>query len=184
MMDCEANKRPGNVLSIYLGEELKVSWLRFCIANNTTSSAAMRDVVRKLTSRSLAPRVFETVHEHPDPGRQRIELRLTSSEFESVTQLAQNCGNSPNTWIVNLVRANLTRKPQLGFHELHALGKSNSNLLAIGRNLNQIARWMNANKGSAPLELAYIERLYKHIVAHTEEVTALMRANVDRWTLK
>jgi hypothetical protein len=43
---------------------------------------------------------------------------------------------------------------------------------------------MNANRGSAPPELEYIERLYRHIVRHTDEVAKIMRANLDRWTLK
>jgi hypothetical protein len=174
----------GNVLSIYLGSDLKAKWLAFCAANGTTSSEAMRGVVRKLTGRAHEPILFKAVHEAPDRYKKRLELRLTESEFECVRRLATDAGNSPNTWVINLVRANLTRTPQLNFNELQTLGKSNSNLLAIGRNLNQIARWMNANMGSAPPELAYIERLYKHVVAHTEEVTTIMRSNLDRWTLK
>jgi predicted DNA binding CopG/RHH family protein len=173
-----------NVLSIYLGADLKAKWLAFCSTNCTTSSKAMQDVVRKLTGRAPELVLFKAVHEAPDKCKKRLELRLTESELECVRQLAARAGNSPNTWVINLVRANLTRTPQLNFNELQTLGKSNSNLLAIGRNLNQIARWMNANMGSAPPELAYIDRLYKHVVTHTEEVTKIMRSNLDRWTLK
>jgi predicted HicB family RNase H-like nuclease len=178
------NKEPGKILSVYLGGELKEQWLSFCAANGTTSSEAMRSVVRKLTLRVTEPHVFEARHEQPDIRKKRMELRLTESEFACIRNLAEVSGSSPNTWAINLIRANLTRSPQLGFHELQTLGKSNSNLLAIGRNLNQIARWMNANKGSAPPDLEYIERLYKHIVKHTDQVTTIMRANLDRWTLK
>jgi len=172
------------VLSIYLGQELKAQWLKFCAVNQTSSSEAMRNVVRKLTSKPVDAPSFQAVHEQPDTERRRVEIRLTASEYSSVEKLANLAGNSPNSWLVNLVRARLTRMPQLGFHELQALGKSNSNLLAIGRNLNQIARWMNGNQGSAPLELEQIDGLYRHIVAHTESVTTVMRANLDRWTLK
>lgn len=175
----------GDVLSVYLGAEMKGQWLTFCAANNTTSSEAMRNVVRKLTTRvAHEPRTFQIGHEKPDLGRRRVELRLTATEFSGIEEFARQIGNSPNAWIVNLIRANLTRMPQLGLHELQALGKSNSQLLAIGRNLNQIARWMNANRGSAPPELERIEQLYRFIVTHTEEVTAIMRSNIDRWTLK
>lgn len=178
------SREMGRVLSIYLGDDLKKKWLRFCAENGTTSSAAMRGVVRKLTNRVPEPRVFEALHELPDTRKKRVELRLTESEFACVRNLAEASGSSPNAWAINLIRANLTRTPQLGFHELQMLGKSNCSLLAIGRNLNQIARWMNANKGSAPPDLAYIERLYQHVVGHTDEVTTIMRANLDRWTLK
>lgn len=145
----------------------------------------MRNVVRKLTnSTANVPRTFQVDHENPDLERRRVELRLTATEFSSIEELAGQVGTSPNAWIVNLIRANLTRMPQLGLHELQALGMSNSQLLAIGRNLNQIARWMNANRGSAPPELERIEQLYRFIVMHTEEVAAIMRSNIDRWTLK
>ncbi|MES2349207.1 MAG: plasmid mobilization relaxosome protein MobC [Pseudomonadota bacterium] len=180
-----AHRAIGNVLSVYLGAEMKGQWLAFCAANNTTSSEAMRNVIRKLANRvTIGPRLYQVDHENPDLERRRVELRLTATEFLGVEELANQVGNSPNAWIVNLVRANLSRTPQLGLHELQALGKSNSQLLAIGRNLNQIARWMNANKGSAPPELERIEQIYRFIVTHTEEVTAIMRANMDRWILK
>lgn len=179
------HRTTGNVLSVYLGAEMKAQWLTFCAANNTTSSEAMRAVVRKLTNSATNEcRTFQIDHERPDLGRRRVELRLTATEFASIDELARRVGNSPNAWIINLIRANLTRTPQLGLHELQTLGKSNSQLLAIGRNLNQIARWMNANKGSAPPEIERIEHLYRFIVAHTEEVATIMRSNIDRWTLK
>lgn len=180
-----APRSTGNVLSVYLGAEMKDQWLTFCAANNTNSSEAMRNVVLKLTSRlANEPRIFQVDHENPDLGRRRVELRLTTTEFSGIEELAHQVGNSPNAWIINLIRANLTRSPQLGQHELQALGKSNSQLLAIDRNLNQIARWMNANKGSAQPELERIEQLYRFIVTHTEEVAAIMRCNIDRWLLK
>jgi hypothetical protein len=122
----------GKVLSIYLSNDLKAQWLRFCAENETTSSEAMRDVIRKLTSRLSVSPVFQTIHEQPDLRRRRLEIRLTESEFRSVHELAKASGSSPNTWVVNLIRANLTRTPQLGFCELQMLGKSNSNCWRSG----------------------------------------------------
>jgi len=175
---------PGTVLSIYVGEELKKKWLSYCAMNGTSSSKAMRSVVRKLTCRTSDSQVFLALIDQPDVRKKRVEVRLTVSEFECLQKRAEASGSSPNAWIVNMIRANLTQKAQFGHYELQVLGKSNSNLLAIGRNLNQIARWMNANKGGSPPDLLYVERLYAHVVSHTEEVTAVMRANLDRWVLK
>lgn len=60
----------GDVLSVYLGAEMKGQWLTFCAANNTTSSEAMRNVVRKLTNRvAHEPRTFQIGLEQPDLGR-------------------------------------------------------------------------------------------------------------------
>lgn len=180
-----ADQRPGKVLSVYLGEDLKREWTAFCAANNTTSSEAMRRVVQKLTRRD-APTVvpLHAVREMPDTTRRRIELRLSASELAGVEKRASLTYDSPNNWIVNLVRANLTQSPQLGGAELHRLGASNSQLLAIGRNLNQIARSMNANRSQAVFELRRIDEVYKFILAHTSEVASVMRANLDRWVVE
>lgn len=173
------------ILSVYLGTSLKEQWCNHCARQGVRPTTAVRQVVQKLVSKSVSPfpqKLME--HETPDPIRRRLELRLTGSEYSAICERAERLVVSPNIWTVDLIRANLTGSAQLGFAELEQLGRSNSNLLAIGRNLNQIARWMNSNKGSAAPELERIEKLYRLIVLHTEGVTAIMRANIDRWVLK
>lgn len=173
------------ILSVHLGLVLKERWSGYCKERRVSSSAAMRQVVIKLTSSAAnSSSTSSVISEQPDRTRRRVELRLTGSEFEAIAQRAEFSGLSENAWIVNLIRANLTKTPQLGFYELQTLGESNTRLQAIGRNLNQIARWMNGNRGSAALELERIEQLYRLITVHTEQVTAAMRANIDRWALK
>lgn len=172
------------ILSVNLGHDLKQQWCLYCANHGVTPSAAIRQVVRKLISKDQPQvRHFDVQSEQPDLLRRRVELRLTESEYTAIGLLARASESSPNTWIVNLIRANLTRSAQLGMIELHALGKSNSELLAIGRNINQIARWMNANNGSAPPEQARIDAIYKLIVEHTKSVSEVMRANIDRWKI-
>jgi hypothetical protein len=102
-------RKTDKMLSIYLGDDLNEKWLAFCTANGTTSSESMRGVVRKLTTRMLEPRVFGALHGQPDNRRKGLELHLTESEFVCVQKLAEARGNSPNTWAINLIRANLTQ---------------------------------------------------------------------------
>ena len=69
--------------------------------------------------------------------------------------------------------------------ELRVLGESNSRLLALGRNLNQIARQLNTNPGARErLKTEQIENLSRYVATHTAQVTSVMRANIDRWTVK
>jgi hypothetical protein len=173
------------ILSVHLGADLKKDWKAYCRANQTTPSDAIRQVVRKLLSKTpTAAQSFEVQHEQPDTSRRRTELRLTHSEHAAIEQIAAQLQVSENVWIINLIRANLTRSAQFGMAELQVLGESNSQLLAIGRNLNQIARWMNANQGSAPPEKERIVAIYQMILKHTDQVTQVMRANIDRWVIK
>jgi hypothetical protein len=173
------------ILSVQLGADLKKDWKAYCRANQTTPSDAIRQVVRRLLSKApAATQSFDVQHEQPDTSRSRIELRLTHSERAAIEPLAALLQVSVNVWIINLIRANLTRSAQLGMAELQVLGASNSQLQAIGRNLNQIARWMNANQGSAPPDREQIEAIYQMIQKHTAQVAQVMRANVDRWVIK
>ena len=173
------------ILSVHLGAELKGRWREFCAGQGASPSAAVRQVIIKLLGKNKpAEPVFKELVETPDLQRRRVELRLTKSEYECIEQLAGRLDNSPNAWIINLIRANLAHSAQLGMTELRFLGQSNSRLLAIGRNLNQIARWMNANQGSAPPERERIDELYRIILEHTSTVAQVMRANIDRWTIK
>jgi hypothetical protein len=72
--------------------------------------------------------------------------------------------------------------PQLGQQELEGLARSNLHLLAIGRNLNQLAR--AANQG-APSErhgrADGIEAVRATVTEHTALVARVMAANVARW---
>ena len=173
------------ILSVHLGTELKQRWKLFCNDQNVTPSAGVRQIICKLTQSKVAA-TFTTreIADTPDLSRRRVEIRLTDSEYATLKTMADHRGMSPNNWAIGLIRANLTHSAQFGMGELKILGESNSQLLAIGRNLNQIARWMNANDGRVPLDKDRIDALNKMIREHTTKVNLVMRANIDRWVIK
>jgi hypothetical protein len=74
----------------------------------------------------------------------RVELRLTKGESAAANAIARHEGFSLTRWIVALINARLYATPQLGQRELETLAQSNMQMLAIGRNLNQLARAANA----------------------------------------
>ncbi|RMH94407.1 plasmid mobilization relaxosome protein MobC [Lysobacter pythonis] len=65
-------------------------------------------------------------------------------------------------------------------HELQAVGESNNQLRAIGRNLNQIALMLNRGEQAGDLS-AVVARLVNEINQHTEKVHAVIRSNLERW---
>ena len=176
----------GNVLSVYLAGDLKKRWQAHCKQQGETPSSGIRQVIAHLLASSpLSHESAETVREHADRTRRRLELRLTESELAKVCSLAQTHGLSTNQWVVSLVRAHLTAQPQFGMAELSRLGESNSRLLSIGRNLNQIARHLNADRNAAGNpDAEQVRALCSFIKSHAEHVAEVMRANIDRWTLK
>jgi hypothetical protein len=115
----------------------------------------------------------------------RKEVALTTSEYQRALDLARGEGYVITKWIVALVRARLTGSAQFGQHELEKLGESNLRLLQIGRNLNQIAKTLNAQPWErTAYRVDLIEQLSVAIKEHTKAVSEAMTANADRWRIK
>lgn len=168
------------VLSIRLPPELKSEFTRLCRSNDQSPSAVLRAAARQLARQPQAVPAIDVVRDQPDPSRERIEIRLTGSERQAIERISSEAGASTNKWISNLVRAYITRDPQLGMHELQAVGESNRQLSAIGRNLNQIA--LALNRGGESDDVAEsIFKLTDQINEHREKVYVVIRSNIDRW---
>ncbi|WP_307873475.1 plasmid stabilization protein [Burkholderia sp. LMG 13014] len=113
--------------------------------------------------------------------RHRIEIRLTSAELNAVERCAAAMGLRSNRWIVSLVRAQLTREPQLGEPELSALCVSNQRLAEIGRLLSKLAR--ADETGPVPRDLmSEWAELRERVDEHLRTAAAIVRANLDRWS--
>jgi hypothetical protein len=114
-------------------------------------------------------------------NRVQVNIGLTPDEHRQVVQLAGQQGIGRTTWIVNLIRAHVTREPQFAPLEVDGLMESNRQLAAIGRNLNQIARHLNLNlNASYPVSEVIVE-LAQEIKQHRTKVAGLMDANLNRW---
>ncbi|MGK0555790.1 plasmid mobilization relaxosome protein MobC [Bordetella bronchiseptica] len=174
------------ILSIRLDGDLKRRWQALCRRQGSTPSDGLRQVIARLLNSSAADTSpTPSTHEQPDTSRRRLELRLTETEYARIEALALQQDMSANRWVIHLIRANLSGEPQFGMTELRTLGESNSRLLAIGRNLNQIARQMNAGRALETVVTAdRIDTLTRHIKTHTARVADIMRANIDRWRLE
>jgi hypothetical protein len=163
-------------------QHYKQPWIDYCSAHGTTPSEAFRMVVAKLTGGLVAS--------HPDEGsaergKVRREIRLTYAELQAVEALAEQEGFALSRWIVALVRARLGCGAQLGQQELELLARSNMQLLAIGRNLNQVARAVRANPGGRPeCRPELIQSVNDLIHEHADKVAKVLASNVQRWSVK
>jgi len=190
------------ITSFEIGE-LKEPWLRWCEANNNGDSGdALRQVIRKLAHKEIAVMHSPIPSEETDvPAvkaiykveavsekklKRGMEIRFTESEREALKARAAAEGfSTANQWVVALVRANLTETPQFGASEIAVLGESNHQLLAIGRNLNQIAKAMNSVKGDRDeYDHQLVDELAKAVRTHVKKVGDALRASIYRWKLK
>lgn len=174
------------MLHVDLGD-LKDPWLAYCTTNGLTPSQTTREVVRKLIQHSPAqPAPATEVQGTRDEGGRKIrkEVRLTESEARHAQRMAAAAGFSVPMWIAALVRAQLTQNPQFGQREQELLGESNYQLLALGRNLNQIAKSLNtAPQDRNVYRIDQIDDLRASIKAHVKRVVAAMQSITERWKL-
>jgi hypothetical protein len=166
-------------LGVELGA-LKSPWEAHCRRTGTTPSEAIRLLVSETLGRATSPVRNPSLVDH-DVFRQRIEIRLTQGEYIAIRDVAGAAGFSVNRWIVAMIRAQLSFEPQFGEEEMSVLAASNSQLAAIGRNLNQISRALNAGDRVEPYRLKVLETLKHEIDGHLDRVNRMIRANLDRW---
>jgi hypothetical protein len=173
-------------VTVDLGE-LKGPWQAWCQAQGITPSHALRNALRQAmdrrATRTSAPR--SRVIPKRERATARIELNLTTSELAALKKMAGHEGYVPTKWLVAMVRTKLTGQPQVGQPELETLARSNQQLLALGRNLNQIAKVLNTapqNRGAFRVEV--ITELSRVIQAHTKKVSDVLRGTVERWHLQ
>ena len=134
---------------------------------------------------SRPPRYYRQMPS-PEAGKcSRLYLYLTHSERDAIEERAKADGfGHPNKWVVALIRARLTGEPQFGNQEIEVLRESNHQLLAVGRNLNQIAHAMNASRGaSGEYDAELARKLATSIKQHVQKVGEAMRASFSRWRL-
>ena len=82
------------------------------------------------------------------------------------------------------MRSHLTREPQFGDRELEAVIQSTTQLRYISRNLNQVAKGLNASPNERLLyKVDLIEGLEAAIESLTHAVSRLLAANIERWRL-
>lgn len=159
----------------------KQPWLDYCKARGVTPSEAFRQIVAKLTAAESAQ---PSPREPADAGTARIrnEVRLTKGERHRAEAIAKREGFSLSRWIVALINARLNGTPQLGQQELEGLARSNMQMLAIGRNLNQLARAANQGRTlHSFVQSPLIDGIQAAIHQHTGQVARVMSANISRW---
>jgi hypothetical protein len=169
-------------LCVELGP-LRLRWDDWCASRSLTAGEGVRQLITAALYDDRDVHSVVVVHDLARPlvgePRTRIEIRLTASELAAVAQRAMASGLSGNRWIVSMVRAQLTRQPQLGEHELRALSESSQQLANINRLLAQLVRFSGACPSEQMLDWAETRH---QVEAHLRATSSVIRANLDRWS--
>lgn len=174
------------ILSVRLGVDLKERWEAYCEGLGTAPSSAIKAAIEQQlekAGKNPTPKInHQTQEATPAEPKVRFEILLTESEKRAIRERSNIERCSMRRWIIDACRAGLTHEPQFGMSEIDALGESNYQLLAIGRNLNQIARRLNEGK-HAEITVEQIEKLSRIIDKHTDTVSGTIRASLERWSI-
>ena len=171
-------------LCVELGA-VRLRWDDWCARRGLTAGEGARQLIVAAIRNdgSTQSATSETRLAGPVVGepRTRIEIRLTAAELAAIEQRAMASGLSGNRWIVSLVRAQLTREPQLGEHEMRALSASSQQLANINRVLSRLLRAGNSELIGSYWMMDWTD-IRDQIETHLQASAAVIRANLDRWS--
>jgi hypothetical protein len=163
---------------------LKDPWAAWCSRRGLTPSEAVRRVLGAVLNgnpdNAVTPHPAD-YEEVAGDERRRIEIRVLEADYLAAAAAADREGMGVPKWLTALLKVHLAGQEPLGRSEVEALARSNQLLLALGRNINQIAYNMNQRVDKDELTLAQIEFLSNFLKEHVQSVAAVMQANSRRW---
>jgi hypothetical protein len=169
-------------LFLRVNENTRTRFRNIARSAGKTESELLREiiaiVIEQQTPVQPEPVVPVPAHTYPD----QLTLRLPSFLLDAVRERAKKEGMSASRWVASLVQSNLLKIPVMTSDELRVLGHCIHELSSIGRNLNQVARVLNADfRETAKLKVELLEVLQASVMQTQEAVRALARAANQRW---
>ncbi|NHC05051.1 mobilization protein MobC [Acinetobacter sp. 187] len=111
----------------------------------------------------------------------RKELRIKPSLLQKIEERASLSKMKTNQYIISVLSANVVKDVQFFSHDqILKLGESNSRLMAMGRNLNQMVKVMNQGNLGA-YDRDFVGRVHELLKAHVRHVFLLLEQNKKRW---
>lgn len=111
----------------------------------------------------------------------RLSLRLREDDLILLRDRASGSGCPASTYVSVLIRGPLRSLTPLPTAELAAMKRAVTELSAIGRNLNQIARAANRGERSTSPSKADLQALLRACVGLRDHVRALINTNLEIW---
>ncbi len=164
-----------------VSSETKALLQNIAAHEQVTESALVRHVLEILVRTSATESL--TIGKRDDTGlrAERLSIRLAPDDRLLLCDRAAARGMPSATYVAILVRSHLRKLTPLPVEELAALKRSIAELGAVGRNLNQIARALNAGGRWDGPARQHLEAMLTIAVALRDHVRALLKANETSW---
>ena len=137
-------------------------------------------LAKKLLQAQLeTPAEPEAVKLPPPKSRRRITVRLPDKDRAYLEAAAEQRRGSINDVARDIIQSHIYQHPMMSTYEADMLYQSNYQLLLIGRNINQIARRLNAGE-NVSLSSQQIADLKMVIDAHLDKVNHVLQIHRRR----
>jgi hypothetical protein len=146
-----------------------------------TESAWLRRLIDVTLQTAGASRSDDTDRERITIGATRLTIRLVAEDQLLLKARASARGMAAATYVSMLVRAHLRGLSPLPKQELMVLRRSVTELGAMGRNLNQIARAANQGGQVVGPTREDLMAVLRACMGLRDHVAALMQANLATW---
>jgi hypothetical protein len=156
-------------------KELKPRLLEAAAAAGDRPSAWARNALAKALGLPAPMPAAAAAPNHRDAGAAKVTLRIPREDHAALGELAQREGLSRSDWLRHRIRqpAAPAVQPEL----VQALAQSSYQLAGIGRNLNQVARSLNARPGTSTRgDRAAIDAAIAAIRAHLAQAEQVVAA--------
>jgi len=164
-----------------VSSETKTLLQRIAAREQVTESALVRQLLETLV-RTSAPESPESgKSEDAELRADRMSIRLAPDDRLLLRDRATARGMPSATYVAVLVRSHLRRLTPLPVEELTALKRSIAELGAVGRNLNQIARVLNAGGRSSGPGRQDLDSMLRIAEGLRDHVKALLIKNETSW---
>ncbi|MDK4565385.1 plasmid mobilization relaxosome protein MobC, partial [Kingella kingae] len=134
-----------------------------CKIENISASELMRKALLqylRLPEKVKSQHSFSVENKHDFGEKKKVVITFNESEFLALEKLRKFAYKPTyQAVIIAIFRAYISEEPYLNEQEILLLKDANTQLLAIGRNLNQIARKINSGEFKTKLDIQYLEQL-------------------------
>lgn len=166
-------------LMAWVSRDTKDRFAALARLQNTSESALLKRMVEAALGPAIPTAVLTALEPVPPSGR--ISVRLPNDDRALLRERAAARGLPAATYVSYLVRSHLRRLAPLPDAELKALKHAIGELSAIGRNLNQIARGVNAGWGANGPNRADLHALLRACTGLRDAMKDVVNRNLSSW---
>jgi hypothetical protein len=171
----------GNVhLKAWVSPNTKARFAASARSQGVSESALLRRLVETVVGSELTS---EEAIAPPDPvpASGRISVRLAVDDLLFLRERSLKRSMPPATYVSYLVRSHLRRLTPIPDNELKLLTHAVNQVIAVGRNLNQIARALNAGDMTSGATRGDLRAVLSACVALRDSFNAVLDRNIQSW---